>query len=101
MILLQDPSGYPWQLQPVEDGVPEPFREISLLVSDINRSVSYYCDVLGMRVARSRRDDSVSQVRRHHARSNGGLIAMPGMCVARSWIDGSVLQGRRAMCNYM
>ena len=46
----QDPSGYTWELTQKDDAVVEPFREISLRVSDLERSVKYYCEILGMRL---------------------------------------------------
>ena len=65
---VQDPSGYPWELVFRPDSVKEPFREISLLVSDIERSTKFYSKGLGMRVTMSKSSDKFSQVREQLAR---------------------------------
>jgi catechol-2,3-dioxygenase len=46
--LVQDPSGYLWEVQPAPEDGMEPFRELNLLVSDIEASERFYCDALGM-----------------------------------------------------
>ena len=61
-VVLQGPSGYLWELQELPVGELEPFREMSLIVSDITASLRYYCEVLGMRVVKSERTDDVSKV---------------------------------------
>jgi Glyoxalase/Bleomycin resistance protein/Dioxygenase superfamily len=60
---MQGPSGYLWQPKVQPPGVLEPFRELDFVVSDVEASVRYYCDVLGMHVVRSERNEGISRVR--------------------------------------
>jgi catechol 2,3-dioxygenase-like lactoylglutathione lyase family enzyme len=46
-------------------GVLEPFREINLLVSDVEKSIDFYCATLGMSVSGSDRTDDISRVHVH------------------------------------
>ena len=59
---LQDPSGYPWELVYKAESIKEPFREVSLLVSDLQRSIKFYRDGLGMKVTTSKSTDGYTQV---------------------------------------
>ena len=60
----QDPSGYPWELVYKPDSVEEPFREISLLVSNLDKSIKFYCEGLGMKTTIRKSTDDFSQARR-------------------------------------
>lgn len=51
----EDPSGYKWELiQRKDKSIPEPICQVMLRVSDLDRSVAFYRDVLGMRLLRTR-----------------------------------------------
>mmetsp|Transcript_4686 Transcript_4686/g.29542 ORF Transcript_4686/g.29542 Transcript_4686/m.29542 type:complete len:343 (-) Transcript_4686:423-1451(-) len=50
----QDPSGYKWELIEREKLGKEPFAQVMLRVGDLQKSIDYYQDVLGMKLLRTR-----------------------------------------------
>jgi hypothetical protein len=60
--LMQDPSGYLWEVEPALENGMEPFRELDILVSDIDASERFYVDALGMTVVGRENDDESFRV---------------------------------------
>lgn len=50
----EDPSGYKWELIQRKGDIPEPMAQVMLRVGDLERSIAYYRDVLGMKLLRTR-----------------------------------------------
>jgi len=50
----QDPSGYKWELIEREKLGKEPFAQVMLRVADLQKSIDYYQNVLGMQLLRTR-----------------------------------------------
>jgi lactoylglutathione lyase len=56
---VQDPSGYSWELIGRENPEPprEPLAQVMLRVGDLDRSIKFYTEALGMRLLRTRENE--------------------------------------------
>lgn len=51
---VKDPTGYPWELIERAGPIPEPIAQVMLRVTDLERSIAFYQEALGMRLLRTR-----------------------------------------------
>ncbi len=51
---MKDPTGYPWELIERAGLIPEPIAQVMLRVTDLERSIKFYEEALGMRLLRTR-----------------------------------------------
>jgi lactoylglutathione lyase len=51
---LKDPTGYSWELIERTGEITEPLAQVMLRVSDLDRSIKWYTDVLGCKLIRTR-----------------------------------------------
>lgn len=51
---VEDPTGYKFELIQRQTEIPEPLAQVMLRVGDLDRSIKYYTEVLGMRLLRTR-----------------------------------------------
>jgi lactoylglutathione lyase len=51
---VEDPTGYKWELIGRDGNIPEPLAQVMLRVSDLDRSIAFYTNVLGMKLLRTR-----------------------------------------------
>jgi len=51
---VKDPTGYSWELIQRQGGITEPIAQVMLRVGDLDRSIKFYTDVLGMKLIRTR-----------------------------------------------
>jgi hypothetical protein len=51
---VEDPTGYKFELIQREAESPEPFAQVMLRVSNLDKSIKYYEDCLGMKLLRKR-----------------------------------------------
>ncbi len=51
---VKDPTGYPWELIERSGPIPEPIAQVMLRVTDLERSIKFYEEALGMRLLRTR-----------------------------------------------
>lgn len=51
---VEDPSGYKWEIIQRPDTTPEPFCQVMLRVGDLQRSIKWYEEVMGMTLLRTR-----------------------------------------------
>jgi lactoylglutathione lyase len=58
---VEDPTGYKWELIQRESESSEPFAQVMLRVMDLDKSIKYYEDCLGMQLLRKRDNPGVHQ----------------------------------------
>lgn len=51
---VDDPTGYKWELIQREGAIPEPLAQVMLRVGDLDRSIQFYTEALGMKLLRTR-----------------------------------------------
>ncbi|BDA47561.1 probable lactoylglutathione lyase [Coccomyxa sp. Obi] len=51
---VDDPTGYKWELIQRPEPIPEPIAQVMLRVTDLDRSIQYYTEALGMKLLRKR-----------------------------------------------
>eukprot|EP00887_Chlorella_sp_A99_P003381 scaffold7.g3381.t1 len=51
---VEDPTGYKWELITRQGELPEPIAQVMLRVGDLDRSIKFYTEVLGMKLLRTR-----------------------------------------------
>ena len=51
---VADPTGYSWELIQRQGDIPDPLAQVMLRVGDLDASIKYYTEVLGMRLLRTR-----------------------------------------------
>ncbi|KAG7673036.1 hypothetical protein Ndes2526B_g05396 [Nannochloris sp. 'desiccata'] len=51
---VKDPTGYSWELIGREGSIREPLAQVMLRVGDLDRSIKFYTEVLGMKLLRTR-----------------------------------------------
>jgi lactoylglutathione lyase len=51
---VADPTGYSWELIERAGPITEPLAQVMLRVSDLDRSIRYYTEALGMKLLRTR-----------------------------------------------
>lgn len=56
---IQDPSGYLWELigRDTSEPIREPLAQVMLRVGDLERSIKFYTEALGMRLLRTRENE--------------------------------------------
>jgi lactoylglutathione lyase len=51
---VKDPTGYSWELIGREGAIREPLAQVMLRVGDLDKSIKFYTEVLGMKLLRTR-----------------------------------------------
>ncbi|KAL3142030.1 hypothetical protein ABBQ32_004665 [Trebouxia sp. C0010 RCD-2024] len=51
---VEDPTGYKWELITREEPIKEPIAQVMLRVTDLDRSIKFYTEALGMTLIRTR-----------------------------------------------
>lgn len=51
---VKDPTGYSWELIERKGDIPEPLAQVMLRVGDLDKSIKFYTEVLGMKLLRTR-----------------------------------------------
>lgn len=51
---VEDPTGYKWELIQRPGEITEPLAQVMLRVTDLERSIKYYTECLGMKLLRTR-----------------------------------------------
>ena len=51
---VEDPTGYKWELIGRDGNIPEPLAQVMLRVGDLDKSIKFYTEVMGMKLLRTR-----------------------------------------------
>jgi len=51
---VKDPTGYSWELIERQGEIPEPIAQVMLRVGDLDKSIKFYTEALGMKLLRTR-----------------------------------------------